>query len=66
MAQVIPSVTNMDITQEVLDSLNVAQATEDNQKHLMELGGVQGLATQLKIDLKGGLTKAQVTANRER
>lgn len=66
MAQVIPSATNMSVTQEILDSLNVAQACADNLSNLNALGGVNGLAARLNLNTKTGLTSAQVTASRER
>ncbi|GMH68470.1 hypothetical protein TL16_g04938 [Triparma laevis f. inornata] len=66
MAQVIPSGTNMDLTQDILDSLNVAQASEDNKKNLDDLGGTDGLAARMGLNLKTGLSDAQVDASRER
>lgn len=66
MAQVIPSGTNMDLTQDILDSLNVAQASEDNKKNLDDLGGTDGLASRMGLNLKTGLTDSQVEASRER
>lgn len=66
MAQIIPSDTNEELTQAILDSLNVAQASDDNKNNLDALGGSAGLASRLNLDLKLGLTDSQVKANRER
>mmetsp|Transcript_25668 Transcript_25668/g.55526 ORF Transcript_25668/g.55526 Transcript_25668/m.55526 type:complete len:1103 (+) Transcript_25668:105-3413(+) len=54
------------VTQATLDSLNVAQGKEDNKEHLDALGGVDGLLAKLCVDIKIGLTNAQVESNRER
>lgn len=44
--------------------MNVEQAREENRKALDELGGVEHLAHIMELDLRRGLTKEQVTANR--
>ena len=54
------------VTQETLDSMNVSQASGDNKDHLKNLGGVTGLASQLGVNLRGGLTESQVTTMREK
>lgn len=54
------------VTVEMLDRLNVAQAARENKAHLDSVGGVKGLAGLLGVDLRNGLSEAQVTALRER
>lgn len=54
------------VTVEMLDLLNVAQAARENKAHLDSMGGVKGLAGLLGVDLRNGLSEAQVTALRER
>jgi len=66
MAQVIPSGTNLELTQDILDSLNVAQASDDNMKNLADIGGIEGLCARMSLNTKTGLTDAQVEAYRER
>ena len=66
MAQVIPSGTNLELTQDILDSLNVAQASDDNMKNLADIGGIEGLCARMSLNTKTGLTDAQVKAYHER
>lgn len=54
------------VTLEMLDRLNVAQASRENKECLDSLGGVKGLAGLLGVDLRNGLSEAQATALRER
>jgi Ca2+-transporting ATPase len=56
---------NMTMTQAVLDSLNVAQAKDENKEHLEGIGGVDGLFAKLRLNPHSGLTHAQVLAQRE-
>ena len=51
--------------QSVLDSLNVDQAREENRENLTSLGGVQGLAKLIGVDLQAGLSEKQVLLQRE-
>jgi magnesium-transporting ATPase (P-type) len=46
--------------------MNVAQAKEDNRKHLDDLGGVENLARMLGVDIHTGWSHAQVTSMRTR
>ena len=54
------------LTQEILDQLNVSQATHENKQQLDELGSVEGLAGKLKVNLATGLTDHQVKESRAR
>ena len=54
------------LTPEVLDQLNVAQATRANKEHLDSIGGLRGLAALLQVDLKRGLTDEQAAHLRAR
>ena len=53
-----------DITQEILDSLNVEQSRETNKQDLDKLGGVEGLAKALGVNFDTGLTHEQVLTQR--
>ncbi len=46
--------------QSVLDSLNIDQAREENIENLKSLGGVEGLAKLIGVNLETGLTEEQV------
>eukprot|EP01006_Ploeotia_vitrea_P050231 TRINITY_DN67432_c1_g2_i3.p1 TRINITY_DN67432_c1_g2~~TRINITY_DN67432_c1_g2_i3.p1 ORF type:complete len:1091 (+),score=67.69 TRINITY_DN67432_c1_g2_i3:58-3330(+) len=48
------------VPQEVLDSMNVEQARETNKEALDSIGGPEGLAKQLGVNLHTGLTHDQV------
>eukprot|EP01038_Epipyxis_sp_PR26KG_P016242 gene16242-22109_t len=48
------------VTQTVLNNLNIAQQKEDNKNFLEKLGGVEGLAAKLHLNIDTGLTKQQV------
>lgn len=49
-----------DITQATLNSLNIEQAKADNLANLIALGGIEGLASKLGVDLENGLRTHQV------
>ena len=66
MSQIIPSDNKQPLSQELLNSLNISQASADNKKNLDNIGGTNGLAAMLKVNLSEGLTNAQVTEYRER
>ena len=66
MAQIIPSNAHKQpLSQDLLDSLNVAQEADNNKKNLDNIGGTNGLAEMLKVNLETGLTLAQVEEYRE-
>jgi len=52
------------LTQSMLDSMNVEQQRAENRKALDELGGVDGLIKLVGVDVHKGLTKHQVDAMR--
>jgi Ca2+-transporting ATPase len=54
------------LQQSVLDSLNIGQAREENTANLTSLGGVQGLAKLIGVNLQTGLLEKQVHALREK
>lgn len=54
------------LTQKLLDSLNVEQQRAENRKALDDIGGVDGLVKIAGVDIHKGLTKAQVLAMREK
>ena len=49
----------------LLESLNVEQAKDDNRANLLALGGVEGLAKLMGLNMQTGLTEAQVLYMRE-
>jgi P-type Ca2+ transporter type 2C len=53
-----------DITQEILDSLNVSQARMENRKYLESIGGVEVLATKLGISLTAGASNGAIESLR--
>jgi len=53
-----------DVAQATIDALNVEQARKENKANLDELGGVEGLANQLNLNLESGLSSNQVLASR--
>jgi Ca2+-transporting ATPase len=53
------------LQQSVLDSMNIDQAREENKANLISLGGVQGLAKLIGVDLQAGLSEKQVLLQRE-
>jgi Ca2+-transporting ATPase len=56
-----------DITQSILDSINVEQSKNENKTNLeKELGGLENLAASLGVDLAVGLSVVQVGAMRAR
>lgn len=55
-----------EITVEVLNSMNVEQAPVDNRDHLAALGGIEGLAQKLGVNLETGLSTEQVLAMRKK
>jgi calcium-translocating P-type ATPase len=55
-----------EITQSILDSLNVEQAREENRRHLDELGGVDALVKLLGTDPAKGLSHSAVPRLREK
>lgn len=52
------------LTQNVLDSMNVEQQRAENRKALDEIGGVDALVKMVGVDTHKGLTKHQVEALR--
>ena len=55
-----------DLQQSVLDSLNIDQAREENKANLKSLGGVEGLAKLIGVNLQTGLSEEQVLSLREK
>ena len=58
-------VASSGVSQDILDSLNVEQSRETNKQALDGLGGTEGLAKMLGVDLHKGLTHAQAVKHRE-
>lgn len=54
------------ITQDILDSMNVEQARSSNKDALNSIGGVIGLSSKLGVDLSRGLTQQQVLEMRSK
>ena len=54
------------LQQSVLDSLNIDQAREENKANLASLGGVEGLAKLIGVNLQAGLSENQVLLLREK
>lgn len=54
-----------ELTQHMLNSMNVEQAKGENRENLDKYGGVEGLAKMIKLDLSRGLTNEQVIAQRQ-
>eukprot|EP01035_Chromulina_nebulosa_P017353 gene17353-22900_t len=50
----------------MLDDLNVEQAEAENKTHLDQLGGVEGLARSLHVNISTGLTSEQVIVLRSK
>lgn len=50
----------------MLEKLNVAQATQSNKEYLDSLGGIEGLAARLKVNLQKGLTEEQANEYRSK
>jgi len=55
-----------EITQSLLDSLNVEQGRDENKANLDQLGGVERLCSLIGVDPHTGLTHAQVSIQRSR
>jgi hypothetical protein len=55
-----------EVTQAVLDSLNVSQARKENRECLDSLGGVEVLMRKLGTSMEAGLTPADVLKMREK
>ena len=55
-----------DLQQSVLDSLNIGQAKEENKANLASLGGVEGLAKLIGVNVMTGLSENQVVSMREK
>ena len=51
---------NSDITQAMLDELNVEQEKKENKQRLIQMGGVELLLSLLKVNVVSGLTTDQV------
>eukprot|EP01033_Poteriospumella_lacustris_P003606 gene3605-2599_t len=64
MAHAHHEAAGQQLTQSMLDSMNVEQQRAENRKALDELGGVDGLIKMIGVDVHKGLTKAQVEAMR--
>jgi P-type Ca2+ transporter type 2C len=60
MSNIKISPESVEITQASLSAINVEQQREENKAHLVEMGGAEGLAIKLKVDLKRGLSATQV------
>jgi len=58
------SVPSAEITKEVLANINVAQGAKENKAALLTLGGIEGLARSLNVNLLSGLTAEQVAHQR--
>eukprot|EP01031_Cornospumella_fuschlensis_P049938 gene49938-61131_t len=54
------------LTQALLDSLNVEQQREDNRKNLDDLGGIDALVKLMGVDTTNGWTHEQVAQMRAR
>lgn len=54
------------VNQQLLDSLNVAQARDDNRKHFDEIGGAEKLCSLIGVTMASGLSASQVRVMRER
>ncbi len=52
------------ISQSILDSLNIEQARKENRACLDELGGIDALAQLIGVNLETGLTHKQVEVHR--
>lgn len=65
MEQISPLAPRIGVTQSVLDSMNVEQARQENKIALDEIGGVDGLAGMLGVNLETGLTTDQVLDMRD-
>lgn len=57
---------SFEVTQIMLDSLNVEQQKAENKERLLALGGVEGLAAALNINIETGLTDLQAHKSREK
>eukprot|EP01031_Cornospumella_fuschlensis_P044412 gene44412-54313_t len=55
-----------ELSQALLDSLNVEQQRDDNRKNLDALGGVEALGRIIGVNFETGLTANQITSLRER
>ena len=62
--QILP--TSINITQEILNGLNVSQDREGNKSRLNEIGGLDVFCTKLDVSPAFGLTTEQATAMRSR
>eukprot|EP00428_Durinskia_dybowskii_P063499 CAMPEP_0170387380 /NCGR_PEP_ID=MMETSP0117_2-20130122/17526_1 /TAXON_ID=400756 /ORGANISM="Durinskia baltica, Strain CSIRO CS-38" /LENGTH=328 /DNA_ID=CAMNT_0010643243 /DNA_START=167 /DNA_END=1149 /DNA_ORIENTATION=+ len=58
--------SSSELSQAVLDSLNVEQARHDNRANLDALGGVEALIKKIGVNPVTGLTPEQVVSQRER
>jgi magnesium-transporting ATPase (P-type) len=59
------SVTPLDVTQQVLDKLNVSQARVENKEFLDSIGGVESLLSSLNSSQQQGLSSESVQKMRE-
>jgi P-type Ca2+ transporter type 2C len=55
-----------EITQAILDNLNVPQARQENKEYLQSIGGIETLSQKLGVSLTTGLTNSQVHTMRSR
>eukprot|EP01037_Dinobryon_pediforme_P021435 gene21435-22302_t len=58
-AKVEPIKPDSTLNRALLESLNVEQAKDDNRANLLALGGVEGLAKLMGLNMQTGLTEAQ-------
>ena len=56
----------MEIDQNMLNSINVDQAKDQNLEGLISFGGVEGVMQKLGVNLQTGLTSDQVVSMRSR
>jgi len=59
-SKIVPTKQIIDVSQELLNSLNIPQGKVENKTKLDEFGGVDELARKLNLNLKTGLTLDQV------
>eukprot|EP01038_Epipyxis_sp_PR26KG_P006057 gene6057-8339_t len=64
MVNLLPQSNSKELTQAVLDSLNVPQGKNENRASLSSLGEVEGFMRMIGVNPEKGLTKAQVTSLR--
>jgi len=58
--KISPSLGITNVSQSMLDSMNVEQCMKENKQNLEKYGGVEGLAVMLGVSIETGLTLEQV------